>query len=426
MTAAKQAPGTMPRKDYQPDAPGPLRGVRVLDLSRLVAGNVLTMVLADFGAEVIKVEPPEGDTLRAWRTEGVATSWKIYGRGKKSLCLDFRQQGASELLLKLVAGSDVLVESFRPGTLEAMGLAPAALLEANARLVLVRISGWGQTGPYSHRPGFGTLIEGMAGFADVNGYADRGPLLPPMYMADTYAALYGASALMIALREVEVNGGMGQVIDLPLLDPMVMMLGPQAANYRLTGEVRERTGSRSTTTAPRNVYEASDGKWVCLSASIQRMSERLFRSIDREDMIADPRFATNNARLQHVEALDAIIGEFISKRTQQENVAFFDAAGVTIGPIYDISDIVHDPHFAAREIIADYPDPDMGQFPQHAVIPRLSGTPGAIRHAAPALGEHNEEVLTAMGVAADEIRRLRQVRVLCDVPTAEPPKDEIT
>src|SRR4051812_22216194 len=215
----------LPQRDYTPGATGPLAGVRVIDASRLVAGNTLTQLLADFGAEVIKIEPPAGDTLRAWKVEDVATAWKFYGRSKKSLCLELRQPRARELLLQLIPSAAMFVESFRPDTLEAMELAPAALLARNPKLVVVRISGWGQTGPYRRRPGFGTLIEGMSGFADMNGFPDREPVLPPMYLADTIAGLYGVSGAMIALREVEQNGGQGQVIDLPLLDPLFAVLG---------------------------------------------------------------------------------------------------------------------------------------------------------------------------------------------------------
>src|SRR5438094_4872732 len=240
------------KRDYTPQARGALEGVRVLDLSRLVAGNTLTQVLADFGAEVIKVEPPAGDTLRAWQTSGVPVTWKLYSRSKKSLGLEFRRPEAIELLLELVPSASILVESFRPGILEKMGLAPATLLARNPKLVVVRISGWGQDGPYRRRPGFGTLIEGMSGFASMNGFADREPVLPPMYLADSVAGLYGASAAMIALREVETNSGKGQVIDLPLLEPLFTIMGPQAAVLRLTGKLKPRTRNRSSTTEPPN------------------------------------------------------------------------------------------------------------------------------------------------------------------------------
>ena len=391
------------KRDYAPGASGPLRGVRVLDLSRLFAGNLLTQMLADFGAEVIKVETPEGDTLRAWKTNGVPVHWKLHARNKKSLCLDLRNPAARALLLRLVPSAAMLVESFRPGTLEKMELAPATLLGANPRLVIVRISGWGKDGPYSRRPGFGSLIEGMSGFAAMNGFADREPVLPPMYLADGYAGLYGAAAAMIALREVEKNGGRGQTIDLPLLDPLFMMLGPQVAQYRLSGEVKPRTGSRSNNSAPRNAYRCKDGLYVALSASTQGMTERTFRAIGRADLVDDPRYRTNADRVEHAEALDAIIGAFVAQRTQAENVAFFERAEVTIGPIYDVTQILEDPHVIEREILADYPDADMGRFPMHHVVPRLSRTPGSIRTPAPRLGEHNRKLVEEIGLNYKEL-----------------------
>jgi crotonobetainyl-CoA:carnitine CoA-transferase CaiB-like acyl-CoA transferase len=392
------AAATLHKRDYRPDTPGTLDGVRILDLSRLFAGNLCTQILADFGAEVIKVEPPEGDTLRAWKTEGISTHWKVYARNKKSLCLDLRDPRASDLIKALVPTAQVFIESFRPGVLEKMGLGPDALLAINPKLVIMRISGWGQDGPYSQRPGFGTVIEGISGFAAINGFADREPVLPPMYLADGIAGIYGATAAMIALRDVEVRAGQGQVIDLPLLDPLFTVLGPQSANYRLTGKVKPRTGSRSTNSAPRNAYRCKDGRYVSLSGSIQKMAERLFRSIGRPDLIEDPRFRTNADRVRNAAELDTIIGAFIAERTQGENVAFFEAAEVTIGPIYDTEQILDDGHFLEREIIADYPDADMGSFPMHHVVPRLGGTPGSIRTPGPALGEHNRSLLAEIGI----------------------------
>ncbi len=384
------------KRDYDAKASGTLNGVRVLDLSRLFAGNLLTQILADFGAEVIKVEPPAGDTLRAWQTKGVSTHWKIYARNKKSLCLDLHKPQARELLLRLVPSASFFIESFRPGTLEAMGLSSEQLMEKNPKIVVIRISGWGQDGPYRRRPGFGSLVEGMSGFAAINGFADREPVLPPIYLADGIAGLYGASAAMIALREVEKNGGRGQVIDLPLLDPLFAMLGPQAAHYRLTGKVKPRTGSRSTNTAPRNAYRCKDGHYVALSASTQKMAERTFRAIGRADLADDPRYRTNAERVKRAAELDEIIGAFVAARTQAENVAFFEKAEVTIGPIYDTAQIMGDPHVIERELLADYPDEDMGAFPMHHVVPRLAGSPGSIRTAAPRLGQHNRELLAEL------------------------------
>jgi crotonobetainyl-CoA:carnitine CoA-transferase CaiB-like acyl-CoA transferase len=394
---------SLPQADYTPDARGPLDGLRVVDLSRLVAGNILSQHLADFGADVVKVEPRDGDTLRGWRIDGVETAWKAHSRNKRSLRLDFRHPDAVPLIRRLVPGAAVFVESFRVGTLEAMGLSPEELHALEPRLVIVRISGWGQTGPYRRRPGFGTLVEGFSGFVAMNGFPDREPVLPPMYLADVLAGLTGAFTAMTALREVEVNGGRGQVIDMPLLDPVMSALGPQAANYRLSGQVKPRTGSRSTTSMPRNVYRASDGGYVCLSASTQGMAMRVFRSIGRPELCDDPRFNTNEARLAHSDELDAVIGAFIATRTVDENVAYFAEAEVTIGPVNDVARLVIDPHVRERALISDYPDADMGRFPTQAVTARLSATPGSIRAPAPKLGEHSRAVLAEAGFAPAEI-----------------------
>jgi formyl-CoA transferase len=399
------------QKSFTPDAIGPLNGVRVVDLSRLVAGNVLTLQLADFGAEVIKVEPPEGDTLRSWRVKGVETAWKVYSRNKKSIALDLRSSAGRTIVRRLAASAAILVESFRPGVLEDMGLSPAELHQINPKLVIVRISGWGQDGRYRHKPGFGTLIEGYSGFASMNGFADREPVLPPMYLADCMAALNGYGAVMVALREVEVNGGKGQVLDLPLFDPLYSMLGPQAANYKLTGEVKVRTGSRSTNAAPRNVYQTKDGHWVCLSASTQGMAERVLAKIGRPELVKDPRFATNIERVKNGLELDRLIGDFIGARDLDENLRYFDEAGVTIGPVYDIAQIVQDDYVLEREALIEIPDREMGELPTHSVVPRMSGTPGALKSSAPTVGEHNEALLKPL-LGEAEYAKLCQAGVI--------------
>jgi crotonobetainyl-CoA:carnitine CoA-transferase CaiB-like acyl-CoA transferase len=399
-------------REFDPAATGALHGVRVLDLSRLVAGNVLTKVLADHGAEVIKLEPPEGDTLRAWRIRGISTTWKTLSRNKLSVCLALRDPRAVEVVKRLARDAAMLVESFRPGVLEAMGLAPEVLLAVNPRLVIVRISGWGQDGPFRHKPGFGTLVEGYAGFAAVNGFADREPVLPPMYMADGYAGLYGAATAMIALRHAEATG-QGQVIDQTLFDPIHVMMEPQHANWQLTQELKPRTGSRSTNAVPRNAYRTRDGGWVCLSASTQGMTEKLFRSIGRPELIEDPRFRTNADRVRHGEALDAIIAAYIAERSLAEALAHFDAAGVTIGPVMDAAMLAEDAYVIEREAVIAVPDEEMpeGWLPMHGLVPRLSATPGILARPAPRLGEHNEAVLGPL-LGAVELARLRDEGVL--------------
>ena len=398
----------MHRKEWRPEAPGPLNGVRVVDLSRLVAGNVVTHVLADFGADVIKVENPKGgDDLRHWRVEEVSTHWKVYARNKRSLSLDYRAPEGLALLLRLVAIADVLVENFVPGKLERLGLEPARLHEANPRLVIARISGWGQTGPFAGKPGFGSLVEAMSGFAAMNGYPDRPPVLPPLALADMITGLYGANAIMVALRHVEVGGGRGQVVDLSLFESMLSVLGPQAANYALTGEAPARHGSRSGTTAPRNVYACRDGTYVALSASMQAMAERLFRVIGRPELIEDPRFATNSARVRNNDLLDPIVAAFMGAHTQAETLALFDQAGVTVGPVCDAGELMVHPFVVEREALVAMPDAEMGTVPMHNVAVRLSETPGVLARPAPGLGADSEAVLGLVGVDGEEVAGLR-------------------
>lgn len=399
----------LPKLDYQPCASGPLAGVRVLDLSRLVAGNAVSHVLADFGAEVLKIEAPgRGDDLRNWRVKGVSTYWKVYARNKKSITLDCRIEAGRSLLLKLVATAHVLIENFVPGKLEDMKLGPDVLHGANPKLILLRVSGWGQTGPFKHKPGFGTLVEAMSGYASMNGFADRPPTLPPLALADMVSGLYGAYATMVALREIETKGGQGQVIDLSLFEPMLSILGPEAANYRLTGDVTPRLGSRSATSSPRNVYVCSDGKFVAMSASMQSMAERLFRVMGRADLITDPRFATNTDRLQHGEEIDAIVADFMRQRTQAENLALFDEVGVTVGPVCDVADLLAHPFVSGREALVELPDEDTGTLPMHNVTPRLSRTPGSIRTPAPTLGQHNEEIYGSLGLGTQDRESLKK------------------
>jgi crotonobetainyl-CoA:carnitine CoA-transferase CaiB-like acyl-CoA transferase len=402
----------IPRIDFAPNAAAPLDGIRVIDLSRLVAGNMLSLQLADQGAEVIKIEDPRtGDPLRAWRVKGLSLHWKVYARNKKSLALNLRPRAGRDALLDLVARSQVLIENYRPGTLEEMGLGPDVLHALNPRLIMVRVSGFGQDGPYRDRPGFGTLVEAMSGFASKNGFADRPPVLPPLALADMVAGLYGAYAVMIALREME-RGGQGQVIDLPLLDPIISILGPEAAIWRVSGEKPQRTGSRSLTTSPRNVYATKDGRYIAISASIQAMAERVFRAIGRPDMIDDPRFRTNTDRVRHIDECDGAVAAFIAERTLDENMTVFQAAEVTATPVYEIDQLVEDQHIQARGVLVEAPDEEAGSVLMHNVIPRLSETPGRLRRPAPALGQHTREVLQAIGYPSERIDALAADRVV--------------
>jgi len=405
--------GPFPKLEFDPSRAGPLDGVRVFDLSRVVAGNVLSLQLADFGAEVIKVEDPaKGDPLRSWGNDGVETTWKVYARNKKSIGLNLREPQARELLLKLVPSAQVLVENFRPGRMEQMGLSPDVLHQHNPKLVIVRVSGFGQTGPYRKRPGFGTLIEALSGFAARNGFADREPVLPPMALADMVSGLTGAYATMVALREVEVKGGKGQVIDLGLLDAMYAIMGPEAMTLKLSGTVKSRSGNASSTAAPRDVYQTKDGAYIALSASIQTMAERVFRVIGREDMINDPRYRTNQDRVRHKDEVNGAVAEWIAARTRDEVMEIFEREDVTASPIYDPRDMAGDPHFIERGLIVELPDEEIGSAPMHNIVPRLSETPGTFRRPAPGIGADTDELLSEIGVDAAELTDLRAAGII--------------
>jgi crotonobetainyl-CoA:carnitine CoA-transferase CaiB-like acyl-CoA transferase len=373
--------------------PGPLADLQVIDLSRLVAGNQLTMLLGDFGADVIKVEQPgTGDTLRSWRTAGQDLYWKVYGRNKRSITLDLKRGIAREALLRLVSRADILVESFRPGGLEALQLGVRQLRQRNPRLVIVRISGWGGSGSLHERPGFGTLVEAMSGFAVMNGFPDREPVLPPIALADMVAGTYGAFASVMAVTHARESGE-GQVIDLSLFESLFSILGPTAGVFKATGRAPTRWGNRSPTSAPRNIYRTADGQWIAVSATTQAMTERLFNVMGRPELIADARFADNSARVQHVLELDAIIAAYFESDGVRQHMARLEAAGVTAVPVCDVGDLLSGEYFSTREIVVHVGASDGPAVPMHNVVPRLSGSPGVITHAGPALGEHNEEVL---------------------------------
>jgi len=388
-------------KKFDVEATGPLKDIRVLDLSRLVAGNMMTAWLADFGADVIKVERAEGgDDLRNWKEGGEELYWKVYGRNKRSLVLDLKSQEGLASLKKLVRHAQILVENFVPGGLEKMGLAPEILLELNPALVLVRISGWGQTGPYSHKPGFGTLVEAMSGFAYLNGYADRPPVLPPLALADMIAGVYGAAGVLAALRVAE-REGRRQVIDLSLFEPIFSVIASEAAKCRMNGAPTMRSGNQSTHTAPRNVYVCADGKFVAMSGSMQSMAMRIFDTIGRPELKQDPRYADNDARVANRDALDQIIGTFIQQRSQAENLEIFERAGVTVGPVCSVMDLLDHPYVLGREAIVEVEDADLGSLPMHNIVPRLSASPGGFRRPAPRLGEHSAEILAELKGQAD-------------------------
>jgi crotonobetainyl-CoA:carnitine CoA-transferase CaiB-like acyl-CoA transferase len=394
-------------------APRPLEGVRVLDLSRMVAGGVAGMLLADFGADVVKVEQPgTGDPLRQWTTGGQPYWWKVYGRNKRYITLNLKTEDGRELLRRMLPRYDVLMESFVPGTMERLGLGWDLLQRWHPRLIFVRISGWGQSGPASTRPGFGTLVEAASGFAAMNGEPDGAPIVPSFPLADTTSALYASNAIMMALYHRDVRGGQGQVVDVALFESLFSLLGPLPAEYAATGRVRERNGSRSKNAGPRGVYPTSDGRWIAVSASTPKMAERFLESYGLADLLLDPRFATNEARVQHSEVLDTAVAAAIASRTREDNMRIIADNQLTAVAVQTVADIEQDEHWRARGLLLDVPN-GVRPVRMHTVVPRLSDTPGEIRWPGGALGQHNREVFAAdAGIDGDELTRLQESGVI--------------
>ncbi|WP_101297282.1 CaiB/BaiF CoA transferase family protein [Halegenticoccus soli] len=392
---------------------GPLDGLRVVDFSGMISGGFATCQLADFGADVVMVEHPEyPDPLREWPPfeEGTSLWWKSIGRNKRCVTLDLKSEAGSALALELVSDADVVFENFRPGTMERWGLGPNALFEANPEAIVVRLSGYGQTGPRSSKPGFGTVAEGISGWASVNGFPDREPLLPPISLADLTAAQFAVQATMFAVYERDLGrggSGEGQVVDVSLYEPLFRLFVGDVEGYDKQGIVRERTGNRHPNAVPRNVYETADGH-LTLSASSQRIFENVMRAIGRPDLVDDPRFSTNERRVENADELDAIIEAWTRERPTDEAIEVMEESDAIVGPVYDMGDIFEDEQYRARGDIVEVEDDEVGRLRTAAPIPKFSRTPGAVTHAGPRHGQHDEEVFRGeLGLDADEFERLR-------------------
>ncbi|MEU6531179.1 CoA transferase [Streptomyces sp. NPDC046928] len=391
-------------------APAPLAGLRVLDLATLFAGPLAATMLGDFGAEVIKVEHPEKpDPSRGHgpAKDGVGLWWKVLGRNKRTITLNLSRPGGRATLLRLAATADVVIENFRPGTLEKWDLGWPELSAANPRLVLTRVTGFGQFGPYSHRPGFGTLAEAMSGFAALTGEPDAPPTLPPFGLADSIAGLATAYAVMTALAARERTGE-GQVVDMALIEPMLLALGPQPTWYDQLGYVQERTGNRSANNAPRNTYRTADGTWVAVSTSAQSIAERVMRLVGRPDLIDEPWFATGADRARHADVLDRAVGDWIARHTRADVLAAFEKAEAAVAPVQDVRDVMTDPQYAALDTVTTVEDPELGALRMQNVLFRLSATPGAIRWAGRPHGADTDEVLTGLGLSPADLAALRE------------------
>ncbi len=390
-----------------------LEGVKVIDAANLFAGPLAATILGDFGAEVLKVEHPRGDPSRShgYSKEGIGLWWKMLGRNKRCVTLNLSKPEGQEIFKSLARDTDVVVESFRPGTFERWNLGYEELKRENPNLIFARVTGFGQFGPYKNRPGFGTLAESMSGFAHVTGQPDGPPTLPPFGLADGIAALATAVAVLTALRARDVTGE-GQVVDLAIIEPIFTVLGPQPIVYDQLGVVQERSGNRSVNNAPRNTYKTRDGHWVAISTSAQSIAERVMRLVGRPEFLDEPWFAKGSERAKHADELDEAVGTWISGRTREEVAEAFDEAGAAVAPIYNIEDIMEDPQYRALDSIVTVDDPELGPMKMQNVLFRLSETPGEVGWPGPKLGEHNEEVYGEMGLGEDELRELSEKAVL--------------
>ncbi|MFL2818977.1 MAG: CaiB/BaiF CoA transferase family protein [Candidatus Puniceispirillales bacterium] len=391
----------------------PLENFKILDLSRLAAGNMVSHMFADFGADVIKVEKPgKGDDLRNWQVNDIAHWWAVYSRNKRSIALNLKDEVGLNILKELVKTADVFIENFVPGTLEKWGVGPNKLLEINENLIILRISGWGQTGIYKDSPGFGSLVEGMSGFASMTGEENQKPLLPPLALADMVAGLTGFGAILMAVIASKKNKIGGQVIDLSLFEPLFSILGPWAASYKISGEIPPRIGNRSNVAAPRGIYKTKDNKFVSLSASMQSMWEKLARTIGAEELIKDPRFKTNSNRLSNQDDLDDVISNFIEKFDRDPLLKIFSEEGITVGPVLDISEIIEHPYVLDRNILLEHHNNDYGNILMHQAFPRLSKTPGKIKSSAPSIGENTNDILKEIGLTKTQIDKLRENKII--------------
>ena len=393
----------------------PLQGLKVIDLATMMAAPWAATYLADYGAEVIKVEHPKtGDVLRKFGAmkDGKAVFWKTIARNKKCITLDLKK--GKEVFLKLIQWADVLIENFRPGTMEKWGVGWDVLSEVNPRLIWLRVSGFGQEGPYATRGGFGTVAEGMSGFAGLNGYPDTPPTLPPNALADGVCSAYAAMAIMMAIYERDVLGSnKGQVIDISLYEPLLRLMESNLMEYSVLGIKANRMGSRIVSAAPRNLYQTKENKWVGISGSSQPIAENVFRAIGRPELIDDPRFCDNPSRVKNVEALDAVIGAWVGQHTLEEVMEQFLQANAVVGPIYEVDQIFEDEQVKARESFVEIEDKDFGAIKLPNMVAKFSRTPGAVKFTGGDKGQYNKEIYCdLLGLTPEELLQLQEDEVV--------------
>ena len=395
----------------------PLEGLKVVDAATLFAGPLAGTILGDFGADVIKVEhPAKGDPARTHgpSKDGISLWWAMLGRNKRTVTLNMGKPEGAEVAKQLLAEADVFIENFRPGTLERWGLGPEVLHAINPRLVIARVTGFGQFGPYSSRPGFGTLAESMSGFASITGWPDGPPTLPPFGLADGISALTCSQAIMTALYERDKpNGsGKGQVIDLAIIEPIVTILGPQPTIYDQTGVIQGRTGNRSVNNAPRNTYKSRDDKWIAISTSAQSIAERVLTLVGHPEVLDEPWFASGAERAKHADLLDGYVGSWIGARDADEVIREFEAAQAAVAQIYTIKDVFEDPQYQALDTITTVEDPDLGPVRMQNVLYRLSETPGGINWTGRKMGADTDEVFAELGLTEEQIAGLRDAGII--------------
>lgn len=394
----------------------PLADLRVVELGQLLAGPFCGQLLGDFGAQVIKVEDPRnGDPMRQWGRErpyGRSLWWPVVARNKQSVTADLRTEEGQKLVARLIAEADVLIENFRPGTLERWGMSPEKLWETNPRLVITRVSGYGQTGPYSKRAGYGSIGEAMGGIRYTTGDPDRAPSRTGISLGDSLAATFACIGTLVALHNRE-RTGKGQIVDSAIYEAVLAMMESLIPEYQVAGYQRERTGTTLPNVAPSNVYPTADDEMVLIAANQDTVFRRLADAMGRPELATDERYATHGARGKYMEELDGLIAEWTASMKADDLLELMNDTGVPAGRIYRAKDMLVDPHFAAREAIVRLVHPEIGEFAMHNVVPKLSDTPGSIRHVGPELGEHNEAIYRdLLGLGDDELASLRSAGVI--------------
>lgn len=390
---------------------GPLQGIKVLDISTILAGPLVAQILGDFGAEVIKIEhptKPDGMRGHGLDKDGHPLWWTMISRNKRTMTLNLGNAQGGAIFRRLAAEADVVVENFRPGTLERWGLGYDVLSELNPGLILLRVTGFGQTGPYATRPAFGTLVESMSGFAHLTGEADGPPTLPAFGLADSLAGIAGSSAVSMALLHRTNNGGKGQQIDLDLLSPIMAAVGPGVIYADQLGIDQERTGNRSSNNAPRNLYKTADGHWLAISTSANSIAERVLVLVGHPEVLDEPWFATGRQRAAHADLLDEYVGGWIAERTKDVVIDEFEEAGAAVAPVYKPSDLLSDPQVNAIEMVTTVEDDDLGPVRMQNVMWRMGGSPGRIRYTGRKHGADTDQVLTEIGCSADEIEAMHR------------------